>query len=130
MGTLTPQQRYLASLVSFQYPLDPSCGPASDPAHRRLDWQMAFCALYDAYRAGVCPAFYVIPPEGAKQAGRSGIVLFGAEGIGGRAEDHVLLTRSSGGLRLFLANRCDLEPQVPLIGNGGNNALTRDDKVG
>ncbi|KAK2075975.1 hypothetical protein QBZ16_001311 [Prototheca wickerhamii] len=128
-ATLSPAQQYIAALGSYQYPPDQGrAGGPPDGPQRRLDWQAAFCALYDSFRAGVCPAFYVVPPEGRQPAERSGVVLFGSAGLGGRGAEHAILTRSSSGQRSFFANQCGLEPLTPLA-TRGEAAAKRGDKV-
>jgi hypothetical protein len=89
------------------------------------EWTESFRNLYQLLRARQCPYFYV--------CANTFTVLFRAAGVGGRAENHALLTPTSRGMRAAL-KQDDIEFTMPLkktsaelnrsndSGTGGHNS--------
>lgn len=111
--SLSPPQQLIASLLSFQFPLDPRpAGKSRVDMDRREEWRSAFLSVYDAYRSGACDSFYIVSPDGSR---RPHVAFFGAAGIAGRSRMHAIVTRSTPGLRSLLKGKLGLNFEMPLL---------------
>lgn len=134
---LSPQvQQLIAACMSWQFPQDclktpEGAGGVLEAIARRSSWQESLCSLYDAFRNGECPFFYITyrsAPGGdahllEKRGDYKGrplcTVFFGASGINGRKRVHALMTRSTVGLRTLFKQQ-GIGFEMPLMIGGSN----------
>lgn len=110
-GHMSTAQELAAAMISWKFPQNPMAPsvvksmPHEVLQERKYDWVDALCSVYDAYRAGVCPVFYIKSPQQNSKRGSHPdyTVMFAAPSMNGRTRMHAVLSRSTLGFRTLLS---------------------------